>query len=93
LHTSGSDLSETFSVDLRPLQGRSPERDCQGELTYPTASDVRVSPHESRMMRDPAVKEAEIRPNEAVMFMAVRNIGAVDSSVTVEWANSVGDRC
>jgi hypothetical protein len=45
------------------------------------------------MMRDPAVKEAEIRPNEAVMFMAVRNIGAVDSSVTVEWANSVGDRC
>jgi len=56
------------------------------------AIDVKVSAHESLMMLDPAVEEAEIGPSEAVTFMAVRTMGTVDSTITVEWTNSAGDR-
>jgi hypothetical protein len=53
-----------------------------------TAHNVQISAHESLLQVGEWVREEQVRPGEAVPFMAVRTMGTSDSTITVEWSDS-----
>lgn len=53
-----------------------------------SAFDVVLSADETLLQRGEWQRAGEMKPGEAIKFMAVRTMGTRDSTITVEWRNS-----
>ena len=52
-----------------------------------TAFSVQISAHKSLMTPGELPDRQDLRPGEAIKFMAARSMGTTDSTITVEWSN------
>jgi hypothetical protein len=56
-----------------------------------SAFDVVLSADETLLQRGEWKRAGELKPGEAINFMAVRTMGTRDSTITVQWKNDDGD--
>ncbi|MCK2021981.1 hypothetical protein KZC52_03535 [Microbacterium sp. kSW2-24] len=81
----GAPAPTKVSWSLTHFQGDTYLLENVGEAS---ALDVQLSADETLLQRGEWQRSGELKPGEAIQFMAVRTMGTRDSTITVQWRNA-----